>query len=142
MKASKNFSGKVQTMGKGGIREIANTSPMSKNPSYNSLNYAMPNQIQPIQQLNPMNNNMAPIPINMPMPIPMQQNMPIPIPQNNQMMMYNNNMGMSPMNRYMNILPQNSQNTSPDNLTPYYYCQKCKMTLKVFLVFYCFGLNT
>ena len=104
MKARKNFSGQIQTIGKGGIKDLKPSNNMQRSPSYNKQsNYAISNP-QPIYQMNNQNQIPMPIPMNMQMPIPIQQNNP---------MMYNNNM-MSPMNNY--IPSQNYNRYTPNSM--------------------------
>ena len=113
MKGRKNFSGQIQTMGKGGINEMPTSNPMQKNLNYNNpLNYGGSSP-QPIYQMN--NQNQMPMPINMPMPMNMNMNMPIPMQQNNPMM-YNNNM-MQPINNINNYMPaQNYNRYTPNSM--------------------------
>ena len=76
---SKKFNGQIQTMGKGGIKEISNTNAIQPIPNYNqgNMNYAgQMNQIYPINQNQIYSNQMQMMP---------QQN------QYNNQMMYNNN---------------------------------------------------
>ena len=115
MKGRKNFSGQIQTMGKGGINEMPTSNPMQKNLNYNNpLNYGVSSP-QPIYQMN--NQNQMPMPINMPMPMNMNMNMNIPVPiQQNNPMMYNNNM-MQPINNMNNYMPaQNYNRYTPNSM--------------------------
>ena len=62
----KNMKGQVQTMGKGGIKQMSNINPAQPIQSYNSYNM---NQMYPMNQMNQMNqmypmNQMNPIQVN------------------------------------------------------------------------------
>ena len=95
---SKKFNGQIQTMGKGGIKDISNTNAIQPNPNYNPQNMNYGNQFNPMYQMNQnqMYQNQ--------MPMMQQQN-----PYNNQMMMYNNNNYQGFNNNGMGM-PQNINN--------------------------------
>ena len=50
---SKKFNGQIQTMGKGGIKDISNTNAIQPNPNYNPSNMNYGNQFNPMYQMNP-----------------------------------------------------------------------------------------
>ena len=87
---SKKFNGQIQTMGKGGIKEMSNGNAIKPISNYNSPNMNYGNQMG---QMYPMNNQMYQYPMMM------------PNQYNNQMMNNNyqnqNNMGMR-QNNYEN----------------------------------------
>ena len=91
---SKKFNGQIQTMGKGGIKEISNTNAVQPISNFNSPNVNYGGQIYPMNQ-----NQMYPNQIQM-MP---QQN------QYNNQMNYNNNYQQFNNNNMMNM-KQNSNN--------------------------------
>ena len=96
---SKKFNGQIQTMGKGGIKDISNTNAVQPMGNYNQGNMNYGNQMR--QPMYPMNQMYQ-------MPMNQQQNM-----YNNQMMYNNyqsqNNMGMRPvMNNYENSKNKNN----------------------------------
>ena len=49
---SKKFNGQIQTMGKGGIKDISNTNAIQPISNYNSPNMNYGNQINPMYQMN------------------------------------------------------------------------------------------
>ena len=110
---SKKFNGQIQTMGKGGIKDISNTNAIQPTQNYSPPNMNYGNQFNPMY---PMNQNQM-YPNQMPM---MQQQNPY-----NPMMMYNNNnyqgfnnngMGMRQnVNNYEN---SKNKNTNNDNNNP------------------------
>ena len=110
---SEKFNGQIQTMGKGGIKDISNTNAIQPTQNYSPPNMNYGNQFNPMY---PMNQNQM-YPNQMPM---MQQQNPY-----NPMMMYNNNnyqgfnnngMGMRKnINNYEN---SKNKNTNNDNNNP------------------------
>ena len=100
---SKKFNGQIQTMGKGGIKEISNTNAIQPNLNYNSPNMIYGN---PMNQMYPTNQNQM-------YPNQMQM-MPQQNQYNNQMLMYNNNY-QQPNNK-MNVNNyENSKNKNHNN---------------------------
>ena len=106
---SKKFNGQIQTMGKGGIKEISNTNAIQPISNYNQPNMNYGNQMN---QMYPTNQNQL---YQNPMYMMQQQN-----PYNNQMM-YNNNyqqqnnnvMGMKQnANNYENSKNKNNSNNN------------------------------
>ncbi len=96
---SKKFNGQIQTMGKGGIKDISNTNAIQPISNYNSPNMNYGNQINPMYQMN--QNQMY------------QNQMPIMQQQgsyNNQMMMYNNNNNYQAFNNNGIGMRQNANN--------------------------------
>ena len=98
---SKKFNGQIQTMGKGGIKEISNTNAIQPYQNYNSPNM---NYYNGMNQMNPTNQNQM-------YPNQMQM-MPQQNQYNNQMMMYNNNY-QQPNNKINNY--ENSKNKNNIN---------------------------
>ena len=91
---SNKFNGQIQTMGKGGIKEISNTNSIQPNSNYNSPNMIYGNRMNQIYP-----NQMQIMP---------QQNQ-----YKNQMMMYNNNY-QQPNNKMMGI-KNNYENSKNKN---------------------------
>ena len=106
---SKNIKGQVQTMGKGGIKQISNMNPVQPIQNYNNYNNNYPmnqmnNQIYQMNPINQMNNQMYPMNPMYPMNNQMNQMNPYPYwNQNNQM---NNN------NLYENSKRNNMNNNN------------------------------
>ena len=96
---SKKFNGQIQTMGKGGIKDISNTNAIQPISNYNSPNMNYGNQINPMYQMN--QNQIYPNQ----MPIMQQQGS-----YNNQMMMYNNNNNYQAFNNNGIGMRQNANN--------------------------------
>ena len=94
---SKKFNGQIQTMGKGGIKDISNSNYIQPN-MYNNNNFNYNNQMYNY----PMNQNqMYQMPM-MPNQMPLSPNK-FPNQYNGQMNMYNNNYPIQNMNNYNNM---------------------------------------
>lgn len=97
---AQKFNGQIQTMGKGGIKEISNSNAVLPMSNYNSPNMNYGNQMSPMYPIN--QNQMYPNQMQMMQP----QNQ-----YNNQMMVYNNNnYQQSNNNNKNNGLKQNKNN--------------------------------